>query len=962
MRPHESPSLFKRIILSRWSAVILILAGLFGAVLGIGGWCDLTPKIAKYSPKGCDERLEKLYGLDERVVTSVSFTNKDDIAFTYNGATKPGGSLVTSRAMALELKAEIDRYFEEAERRRLRELDRARDGSASRTRLSSGDEFANWSIERESDQIELVVRAARMHEDFRRERTITVVVGIASLLALAGGCLAAVLGVRARSRTACVAETSKTEYPPDDSLAGEPDSAVPAVATVTGASLGRWRPWLGILMTVLGLPYFVGFGGTAIYGHYRLHESSPSQCVERLLAHGDELIVKDISFTGKEDLTLEYTGILTRWRDRLLSPEDIEALHSAQREFDYAVGKSDYRNRLDSDIVRDLDVWVETQRVAGDQRDARTIMSERLESEVEQLYDVSFAAYIQEDYRTFVPQCWGICLAALVVSTIGVTIFITGRRGVPLTRGTAEMQPTAPRKMVVGVSNVWPNIRIVVGTLVALTGVFFGVALAIMTLTGEAEVRENEGIQVVLFCFALLVVIGLGVTLVYFGRRGRRSRKALAAILSAEDASSVNPASVAERFNVSGDVLQNAIAQQERVAEVAAMRRRGELAWHWPAACGVGIWALANGIWCKVFGEVYRKWSTWVIEVLWVGMIILAGFDEEPEAISLAFLFGFLVVIVQRFFQFGYHGTAWLYTFKGISPKTRQGAGAGDTEDMSRGSPIGQAAIPSDAELSQSGKWHVAIPLPEDERLDDAQRNRAREAAVLRATGKRLAWNWSACLMMGIWALQMGIWPAFIRMLWSTRWTYVITGLGIVLCLFDFWPAFLLVFAYVAYVCGRYGSELDYIVTGRVRPQGEGDMPPQPWFVGVYLVLWGIALAWHSFADEFYSLKSWSFWFTLIVGAAIAVVGIGLMRNTRTAALTAIGCMVVTGLLLLTNLALTEPVAELYPLGFTAPLVGIVRGMPYALQMLIPTWVGTLASPAVVAIVLGFHLRNRRTS
>lgn len=438
MNTHKRRSLFKRILLSRWMAVFLFLAGLAGVGIGILGWCDLTPKIAEYSAQGCDETLEKLYGdpPEDRVVHNIAFTNKDDVAFTYNGALKAERVRVSSRAEALALKASLDRLYEKAERERLRVLDQTPNRSGLPRHLRYRQEMSNRAIDRESSQVRWVITHARMNEDFHRERTITTMVGSAGVLALAGGALVTVLGVGARRQAVRAGVAPAEVSRPADTLPPEPGLAGPPVATAACADRGRVRPWLGVLVTLLGLPFFFGFGGAVIYGYYTLHKYSPQQCAQRLSAHGDALVVKDISYAGEQDLRLRYTGILTRWRGRLLGPEDASSMREALGGAEYQVKTSDYRSRLDADIVRDLDAWVKTQRIAGDGRDTRTVMAERLDTEEDQLGDVSFAKHMQDDYRSIMPLYWSLCLGGLMVSAGGVALLVTGRRRARLARGT----------------------------------------------------------------------------------------------------------------------------------------------------------------------------------------------------------------------------------------------------------------------------------------------------------------------------------------------------------------------------------------------------------------------------------------------------------------------------------------------------------------------------------------------
>jgi len=62
---------------------------------------------------------------------------------------------------------------------------------------------------------------------------------------------------------------------------------------------------------------------------------------------------------------------------------------------------------------------------------------------------------------------------------------------------------------------------------------------------------------------------------------------------------------------------------------------------------------------------------------------------------------------------------------------------------------------------------------PESRWLNNEQRARAREVAELEAAGKHPQWNWTATLLIGIWAMTQGLWRAFVMLLWTSKWTYV---------------------------------------------------------------------------------------------------------------------------------------------------------------------------------------------
>ena len=98
--------------------------------------------------------------------------------------------------------------------------------------------------------------------------------------------------------------------------------------------------------------------------------------------------------------------------------------------------------------------------------------------------------------------------------------------------------------------------------------------------------------------------------------------------------------------------------------------------------------------------------------------------------------------------------------------------------------------------------------------LNDEQRERAREISQLEGEGKSLPWNWPAFFLMGFWALSQGLWSAFFRLMWGSKWTYIVLVVSTIIVISNSMLGLLIALAYVAFACGRYGNELNYIVKG----------------------------------------------------------------------------------------------------------------------------------------------------
>lgn len=95
------------------------------------------------------------------------------------------------------------------------------------------------------------------------------------------------------------------------------------------------------------------------------------------------------------------------------------------------------------------------------------------------------------------------------------------------------------------------------------------------------------------------------------------------------------------------------------------------------------------------------------------------------------------------------------------------------------------------------------------------QRARLAEIEEIHGRGDFLAWNWPATFLMGLWALGSKVWWAFFRFLWASGATWLVLASSVVVAFGDFRLSLALVLGYVAYISGRYGNALKYIVHGQ---------------------------------------------------------------------------------------------------------------------------------------------------
>lgn len=232
-------------------------------------------------------------------------------------------------------------------------------------------------------------------ESIRKGKTISLIMLSSALSVLALACSSLVLGGRCRSamRQAC-------------KLAGPGPSAAEAEATTDAPAESKPGPskslsWLGLGLLFVGLVVAATGAGGAVEYADRMKKSSCEKVRKSIERHGKPAIV-DLSYTGQDDLSFTYAGMLEDERGRISSLKEADALWDSLGRKHKANGGRNLALQMTAQAARSSEAWGYGAGRSSSRKGAKTDFSlQGLDFQMEriQLADVLAGAFRQDQYR-----------------------------------------------------------------------------------------------------------------------------------------------------------------------------------------------------------------------------------------------------------------------------------------------------------------------------------------------------------------------------------------------------------------------------------------------------------------------------------------------------------------------------------------------------------------------------------
>jgi len=218
--------------------------------------------------------------------------------------------------------------------------------------------------------------------------------------------------------------------------------------------------------------------------------------------------------------------------------------------------------------------------------------------------------------------------------------------------------------------------RLIAGGIILVLAILWS---ALIIIAGAPD--SENGTQVLMPAFVVFAFFAIpALLLIRYGKAAVRLDRAVAAVSSGGGAGNMDQ--IASHFDIPPAKLENAIAVRRRADEAVQLKAQGVFSWSWPAACGLGLWALWHGIWCAFFVEIWSQKAVWA----WIGLFValtipVAVFGSMPATqvdqimpfwcYSVLMVFWLLLIPagpIYLVYLAGQCGEMWLYIHKGIRP------------------------------------------------------------------------------------------------------------------------------------------------------------------------------------------------------------------------------------------------------------------------------------------------------
>lgn len=249
-------------------------------------------------------------------------------------------------------------------------------------------------------------------ERYRDDVALSKQVFFAALGVLALACTSLVLGGGVRGSWRKVAE---------DDVTGQASSS------------GKWLSYLGLVLLFVGLVMAAGGAGGIIECVFQMQRFSREEVTEH---HGDstDREIIDVFYTGQDDLSFTYRGLLKDKHGEVRSLAEAEAIWNALGTKHWSIGGRQRALQMTAEDAREGEAWdfgagfSRRQLRATHRTDDRPLGETTIMLERKQLADILEGAFRQDQYRAKREEFAIIGIAGGVILAAALAVLFVGRQ------------------------------------------------------------------------------------------------------------------------------------------------------------------------------------------------------------------------------------------------------------------------------------------------------------------------------------------------------------------------------------------------------------------------------------------------------------------------------------------------------------------------------------------------------